>query len=172
MSRNKPPQILIRPARASDIDDIFAIRTGVTDNHLSHAQLAALGITPDAIRVAILGASPAWMAEVDGEAAGFVMVDGEDGSVFALFVRSTHEGLGLGRRLMAEAETFLLSRHATIWLTTDGSPAVRANGFYRRLGWHPVITDENGETRYEKRAAQSQSDVSGPVSPSSASESS
>ena len=40
---------IIRIAGQSDIKAIFDIRTSVRENHLSHDQLAEMGITPDAI---------------------------------------------------------------------------------------------------------------------------
>lgn len=139
----------IRLANSEDIETIFDIRTSVRENHLSREQLAEMGITPSAIRQAILDAPCAWIAEVDGVPAGFSMVDVEDGCVFAVFVRPEFEGMGLGRSLMNEAEALLFRHHPTLWLET--AEASRASGFYRRRGWQPVEQLPEGDVRFEKR---------------------
>ncbi|MDR5612409.1 MAG: GNAT family N-acetyltransferase [Arsenophonus sp.] len=76
------------------------------------------------------------------------MVDMEQGSIFALFVRSEFAGQGFGKILLTKAETFLFQQYKKIWLTTD--VASRACGFYQKLGWLPVENLQNGEIRLEK----------------------
>ncbi|MDV9034135.1 GNAT family N-acetyltransferase [Pseudomonas sp. RAC1] len=139
----------IRLADPDDIEAIFDIRTRVRENHLSYDQLVEMGITPDAIRQSIEDAPCAWIAEVDGVAAGFCMVDAEEGCVFAAFVLPAFEGLGVGRSLMNQAEAHLFQHHRTIWLET--AEASRASGFYRHLGWQAVEQLPEGDVRFEKR---------------------
>ncbi|MFP3515339.1 GNAT family N-acetyltransferase [Pseudomonas sp. SIMBA_077] len=141
-------QVSLRVAHFDDIDSIFDIRTRVKENHLSREQLAEMGITPDAIREALVQAPCVWIAEIDGICAGFSMADLQDGCVFAAFVLPEYEGLGLGRQLMDKAQTFLFERHPTIWLET--AEASRAYGFYRALGWTPVERLPEGDIRFEK----------------------
>lgn len=131
------------------MDAVFHIRTSVRENHLSLEQMATMGITPEAIREAIAAEPCAWLAEADGKAVGFAMVDAEEGCVFAVFILPEWEGRGLGRRLMAEAEASLFRRHETIWLETDGRS--RASGFYTHLCWKPAVNYENGDVRFEKK---------------------
>jgi ribosomal protein S18 acetylase RimI-like enzyme len=139
---------IVRNACDQDIGAMFEIRTRVKENHLSHAQLTEMGITPETIRQAIAAAPCAWIAQVDGTPVGFAMADVEDGSVFATFVLPEFEGCGLGRLLIGNAERFLFERHQTIWLeTAEGS---RASGFYRQLGWLPVADLPEGDVRFEK----------------------
>ena len=138
----------IRLAEQADIPAIFAIRTSVRENHLSHQQLTEMGITPDAIRQAMEAAPCVWVAEVEGVTVGFSMADAEDGCVFAAFVLSEFEGLGLGRSLMARAEDFLFQHHPSIWLETAENS--RASGFYRNLGWQAVANLPEGDIRFEK----------------------
>lgn len=141
----------IRLATQDDIEAIFAIRTAVAQNHLSREQLSALGITADAIAER-MGESPCvWLAQVDGVPVAFAMVDLDTGEVFALFVLPAHENLGLGRQLLAVAETALFERHDTLFLITDGRAHIRANGFYQRQGWSKVDTVDGDDVRYEKR---------------------
>jgi GNAT superfamily N-acetyltransferase len=138
----------IRLANPTDITAIFDIRTSVQENHLSHDQLAEVGITPETIRQTILETPCAWVAEVDGVPVGFSMVDVDDACVFAAFVLPEFEGLGLGRILMNKAEACLFQHHQTIWLET--AEASRASGFYRNLGWQPVENLPEGDVRFEK----------------------
>lgn len=147
-------QTLIRTARQDDVDILFSIRTSVVQNHLSVEQMAELGITPQVLADSIREAPCAWVAEVDGRPAAFVMVDLAKGEVFAMFVLPTHENLGLGRQLMAVAEAALFEHHDTLYLITDGRDEIRANGFYQRLGWVVVGQVEGDDVRYEKSRAQ------------------
>lgn len=66
--------IHIRPAAEADVDAVFHIRTSVKENHLSLEQMAAMGITPDAIREAIAAEPCVWLAEAGGKAVGFAML--------------------------------------------------------------------------------------------------
>lgn len=144
----------IRPARRGDADVIFDIRTSVEQNHQSRDELEAKGITPAAVGDMLEGDCPGWIAEEHGLPVAFAMADDVEGCVFAMFVRPGHEGRGLGRLLMREAETFLFGRHERIWLNTGTGEAIRANGFYRRLGWTAAGPAEGGQTRYEKARPQ------------------
>lgn len=143
-------RVLIRAATADDVDTLCAIRTSVVQNHLSLEQMADLGITPQVLRDTLRAAPCGWIAEVDGQAAGFSMVDLDEGEVFAMFVLPTHEKLGLGRQLMAVAEAALFECHDTLYLVTDGRDEIRANGFYQRLGWSVVGQVDGDDVRYEK----------------------
>ena len=77
------------------------------------------------------------VAEDHGELVGSVIAgwDGWRGSVYRLAVAPTHRRRGLGRRLLAEAETHLHSvgarRLGAIVVETE--PA--ATGFWRAAGW-------------------------------------
>ncbi|CAM3747386.1 N-acetyltransferase GCN5 [Pseudomonas reidholzensis] len=141
----------LRLASPSDIDLLFDIRTSVQQNHLSREQMQAMGITPAAIGDAIRAAPCVWIAELQGEAAGFAMVDIDDGELFALFVRPHLEGKGVGRLLLQQAEESLFQRHETIHLTTDADEAMRAVGFYRRHGWAWAGAVDDRDARFEKR---------------------
>ena len=121
--------VLIRVATVGDVDSLFAIRTSVAQNHLSREQMAALGITPQVLTQAIRDSDCVWIADVEGQPVAFTMIDQAEGELFALFVRPGYENRGLGRQLMAVAETALFARHERIFLITDGRDLIRANGF-------------------------------------------
>lgn len=157
MSRHETPgnlagennsEICVRLAKTTDIDAIFAIRLSVKENPISRDRLREMGITAVAIREAILASPCVWIAEIGQIPAGFSMACTAEASVFALFIRPEFEGLGLGRALLANAESYLFQHHQKIWLVTDGNS--RANGFYRKLGWHPAEDLADGDIRLEK----------------------
>jgi GNAT superfamily N-acetyltransferase len=100
----------IRIATDADIPAIFDVRTSVRENHLSLDALADLGITPASVAEMLRSTMRAWVAEDDGgEVVAFAMADAAEATVFAIFVRPDHEGRGLGRRLMREAESWLFA---------------------------------------------------------------
>lgn len=143
----------IRHALPADIPAVFEVRTGVRENHMSMAELAEIGVTPDTLSGMLEGDGCGWVAEEEGRVLAFAMADAADATVFALFVRDGCEGRGLGRLLMAEAEQWLFARGcAQIWLETDSDRAVRANGFYRHLGWTDDGLQDDGQVRFIKRA--------------------
>lgn len=128
--------IQVREARETDIEEIFAIRTSVAENHLSLEQLGEMGITQEAIAAMIAQGPCLWVAEIDRVPVGFSMVRDETACVFGLFVRADHEGRSVGRLLLERAERHLFAKFDEIWLETElGS---RAYAFYERAGWLPV----------------------------------
>ncbi len=127
----------VRPAAAGDMDDIFHVRTSVTENRLSEAELAELGITPASLTRAIdTGSMRGWCAEAaaGGQVVGFSMIDLAEREVFALFVLPEAEGTGIGSALLAAAVDALFDRVLEpISLSTGRDSGAR--GFYERRGW-------------------------------------
>jgi ribosomal-protein-alanine N-acetyltransferase len=134
----------LRPALASDIAAMHAIRTAVRENRLSDP----LSVT-EASYVPLLEGGRGWVAESDGQAVGFAVLDPAAGSVWALFVDSAWEGIGVGRalhdRLLDGAVAGGLDR---LWLATG--PGSRAERFYERLGWTRAGADGAGDIRLER----------------------
>ena len=147
------PTTAIRPAGEADIPAIFSIRTAVTENHMSAAELAAAGITPAMVATSMrAGTAALWLATHRGQACGFAMARADKGDLFALFVLRHAEGLGIGTALLQEAETWLGAHGVTeAWLMTGGEPGLRAPGFYESRCWRLDGTDEDGTLRYVKR---------------------
>ena len=139
----------IRPATPRDVAGIFHVRTSVRENVLSRTELAQMGITEAAITELITDGPCAWVAVDGDEVVGFSMIDAQEGSLFAAFVLPSHEGRGLGRRLVDAAEGQLFRDHAVAWLETGA--ATRAAGFYRKLGWGNECDVGNGDIRLEKQ---------------------
>lgn len=138
----------IRPAVRGDVDAMFRIRCAVTENTLSVAELAELGITPAAIAERVTASPCAWVARDQGQVVGFAMVDLDDACLFAAFVEPAHQGRGLGVQLIQACETALFQRHARAWLETAGDS--RAARLYARLGWVRTEDLGNGDIRMEK----------------------
>lgn len=139
-------------ATPDDIETLFDIRTSVEQNHQSREELSALGVTPDSIAEMLQTRSRAWLAHVDGTAAGFSMADSARATIFAVFVRPGFEKQGIGRALMAEAEAWLFRQGwDQIWLATGSDESLRALGFYRHLGWVPAGVLDDGQIRFVKR---------------------
>jgi GNAT superfamily N-acetyltransferase len=142
-----------RIACPADVASMSDVRTSVVENQMSVEALACIGVTPDTVAAILAGDSRAWVAEEDGRIVAFSMADTGKATVFAMFVRPGHEGVGLGRALMTEAEQWLFSRRCEeIRLSTDRDPRVRAHGFYQHLGWRDDGIQEDGQVRYTKRS--------------------
>lgn len=138
----------IRPAELGDVDAMFQIRTAVTENTLTVAELAELGITPESIAQRVAGAPCAWVALADQQVVGFAMVDLDEACLFAAFVQPAHQGLGLGRQLIQACEDALFQRHPSAWLETAASS--RAAQLYAQSGWSEVQDLGEGDIRMEK----------------------
>lgn len=142
----------IRPAAIADIPTLFAIRTAVRENHMSMSELAAAGVTPDAVAELLTsGDAAAWIGLCEGKPSGFSMVRLGEGDVFALFVLPDAEGRGLGSLLLAEAEKWLaFCGVETAWLLTGGEPGLRAASFYASRGWRLAGRERDGQLRFTK----------------------
>jgi GNAT superfamily N-acetyltransferase/2'-5' RNA ligase len=144
----------LREIEPHDIPALFAVRVATRQNALSLDELTSLGITEESV-LATLGATHrGWLCEEDGRVVGFAMGNRENGEMWVIALLPEFEGRGIGAALMARVEEWLWSEGwSEIWLTTDTDPALRAYGFYRRLGWadHEI---KDG-LRYMKKARPS-----------------
>jgi len=147
-------QFALRVAVSTDIKDMFRVRTSVHDNHLSLEQMAEMGITHDTLPAMLVGTGRGWVVESQGKVVGFSMADVEESTIFAVFIDPEFEGNGLGKRLTHAAEKWLFAEGCEeIWLNTDENLAVRANGFYRHLGWQEDGPADDNQTRFIKKAS-------------------
>ena len=124
------------------------MRFSVSENLLTPEQLAERGITNATVAASFLADSKGWVAIDQDEIVAFSIADREEASIFALFVLPTHEGRGIGSRLLDLALQWLWDNGADrAWLTT--APDSRAAGFYERRGWRNVGTDSSGDVSFE-----------------------
>lgn len=141
----------IRVASAADVPALFVVRTSVRENHMTLAALESIGITPLSVTGMLRSGGRAWVAERNGQIVAFSMAKASEATVFAMFVRPEFEGQGLGHALMQEAESWLYEQGCQeIWLLTDARPEVRANGFYRHLGWIDAGIQPDGQIKFIK----------------------
>jgi GNAT superfamily N-acetyltransferase len=119
-----------RQATTADIPAMSKIRLSVTENVLSDPSRITQQMYEDYLE--LLGRG--WVAEVDGEVAGFSYANSTDASIWALFISPEYEGRGLAKRLLTMAVS---------WLFEQGWPQVRlstgagtrADRFYAAQGW-------------------------------------
>lgn len=89
-----------------------------------------------------------WLCEVDKEIVGFAIVDLQENSIWALFVKPEFEQKGIGRKLhSAMLDWYFAQPQSNVWLTT--SPSTRAELFYIKSGWSKVGVNTEGEIKFE-----------------------
>ena len=136
--------LAFRRMTTDDLPAAFELRVSTAENAVTLAELEAdYGITPESLAQDMQREVRGWLCETAGEVpgalVGFAMGDRATGEVQVVAVRPGHEGLGIGRRLLAAVRDWLVSEgHDEIWLLSNPDPGVRAHGFYRRLGWRPT----------------------------------
>jgi ribosomal protein S18 acetylase RimI-like enzyme len=131
-----------RETRSTDIEALFEIRALTRENAFSRESLAELGITPASVAAGFSGGLlKGWVCSHGSRIVGFCTGHAETGEVLVLAVLPQYEGLGIGKRLLAQVVEALRAAGCTrIWLAASATPTVRSYGFYRALGWRP-----NGE---------------------------
>ena len=135
---------MIRTATLSDVPEMNRLRLQVRENVLSDPSRITEAMTADAITATGRG----WVFTQHGEILGFSIARDGDPSIWVLFTRPGHEGLGIGHALHQAAVDWLWSRGAErIWLTTD--PGTRAERFYRERRWRIARRLASGEVRME-----------------------
>lgn len=116
-----------------------AIREAVTENALTS------GIIDHAQYVqAISVDGRAWVCVDAGVVVGFACGRVVQRDIYALFLRASHHGRGIGSHLLTLVEDWLFGQGlAEIRLTTE--PGTRAERLYRRRGWIERGHIENGD---------------------------
>jgi ribosomal protein S18 acetylase RimI-like enzyme len=140
--------ITFRRAAPDDTPACIVLRGMTRENAFSVEKLAALGITLESWRSAIAdGSLPGHVAIVDDRIVGYCFGERETGEIAVLALLPSHEGQGVGRRLLnlvvADFRELGLAR---LFLSCSSDPAVRSYGFYRHLGWRSTGTfDDRGD---------------------------
>lgn len=129
-----------RKIQSADIERMFVIRASTRENPISKERLAQMGVTPESMlqgleREHLCG----WVCLVDNAVVGFCCADLNTGEVLVLALLPEFEGQGIGRQLLNHVVAELKEQGTQrIWLAADSDPAIRAYGFYRKLGWVPT----------------------------------
>lgn len=133
-----------REATVADIPALSEVRRSVRENVLSDPGK----VTREMFAAYLCDSGKGWLCEIDGEAVGFSVAAAEDASIWALFVKPSHEGRGIGKRLLRLATDWLFETGAAIIvLSTD--PHTRADRFYAEQGWRRGESKSDGEVRYQ-----------------------
>ena len=107
---------------------------------MSADRLAELGITESSWSARVRqGELEGFVAEHEATLVGYCFGDVATGEIVVLALLPSHEGLGLGRRLLAMTVDRLKAQgHSRLFLGCSDDPSHRSHGFYRRLGWRPT----------------------------------
>ena len=138
------PSIKYREATTQDIEQIMAVRHSVIENTLTDPT----SISPVDVQEYITTRGKGWVAEQKTTIVGFSILDTRENSIWALFVRPGHEGLGIGRRL----QEIMLRAHfagSKVSLTLTTTKGTRAERFYMRSGWQVIGHLDEDELRFE-----------------------
>jgi ribosomal protein S18 acetylase RimI-like enzyme len=127
-----------REMTAEDVPAVLAVRFATRENAITLEELAEdYGITPASIVESLRGSDVrGWLCTAAGAVIGFAMGDRSSGEVLVVATLPDYEGRGIGKTLLARVCDWLFAEgHDEIWLGANPDPAVRATGFYRKLGW-------------------------------------
>ena len=105
--------------------------------------LASLDRGADVRTLAVLERETVFVAEIEGEPAGYVAVQRADVAVRVdqLFVSPEHEAEGVGRQLLEHAEGYAISEGALTLQVVVSHADRRATDFYRGRGFVPAGED-------------------------------
>jgi GNAT superfamily N-acetyltransferase/phosphoglycolate phosphatase-like HAD superfamily hydrolase len=142
---HRPVAHVVRPIAVADVDQVFQVRTAVTDNHMSEDELREIGITRESVAAQLQsGEFIGWVATSDERIVGFSLATGATREINALFVLPEKSGYGIGMELLNAAVGHLRNLSADpVRLRTD--PSTPAYAFYLRRGWRDTGIDHEGE---------------------------
>jgi aminoglycoside 6'-N-acetyltransferase I len=129
--------IVIRSATISDSDELARLVSELgypTSPAQMHGRLEAILADADYSTLVAL---------IDAQIAGFIGVavhpsyeaDGLYGQIMALVVASAHRRRGIGKALVASAETLLTRRGVQVVVVTTGNHRAEAHAFYEKSGY-------------------------------------
>jgi GNAT superfamily N-acetyltransferase len=132
--------------RPEDVAGALEMRGRTRENAVGPEELQEVyGITAESLRGQMAGSLFGWVAEAEGRIVGFAMGDAATGEVGVVALLPEWEGQGIGRGLLRPVMDGLIAAgHRRLWLLANPDPAVRASGFYARLGWRST-GDMRGE---------------------------
>ena len=136
--------MIFRQAFNQDISGMRDVRMSVAENVLSDPDR----IPPDLYAQYINEIGRGWVCEINGEIVGFSVACLPDNSIWALFVKPSCEGQGIGKRLLKMATDWLFENGATEIRLSTGI-RTRADEFYQRQGWRRGQLRDNAEVEYK-----------------------
>jgi GNAT superfamily N-acetyltransferase len=136
--------MIFRQAFNKDIPAMHKVRISVVENKLSDPNR----ITPEMYISYLNEIGRGWICEVDEEIIGFSVACLKDSSIWALFVKPTYEGQGIGKKLLKMAVDWLFENEVTEIFLSTGTKT-RADEFYQQQGWKKGKLLDNGEIEYK-----------------------
>lgn len=140
---------VIRKMVPEDVTASLAMRARTRENAIDLDELREVyGITPQTAAEALRTRQTGFLLEDRGAVAGFCIGDRPTGEVVVLALLPDYEGRGWGRRLLGLVHEVLIAEgHQTVWLWASSDPAVRATGFYARMGYRPTGESDHGDVK-------------------------
>ena len=137
-----------REAIPNDISAMKVIRDNVKEN-----ALVSISIEPNDYMKALFEDGKGWTCLSNDQVVGFSCGRIIQKDVWALFIDSTHEGRGIGNKLMEILENWMFSNGCQeIRLST--TPQTRADRLYRRRGWREIGSLPTGEVEFRLRKSE------------------
>ncbi len=132
-----------RQATSADINAMMKIRNSVNENKLSDPTKVSTQMYLDYLDKLGRG----WVCEIENRVVGFCYADKVNHSIWALFIDSSVEGMGIGKQLLKMAVDYLMELGASeIKLTTEAN--THADRFYQAMGWHRGEVNDDGEVTF------------------------
>ena len=132
-----------REITPADLPATLHIRMSTIEHPFTLEQLRESGITAESLTQMIATTHKGWLCEIEGEIVGFAIGDRSQSELWVIAVLPSHEGKGIGRRLMTLVQDWLFDEGCErLWLVT-GLPMSRAYFLYRNLGW--IDCGSNGD---------------------------
>jgi GNAT superfamily N-acetyltransferase len=126
----------------NELGALYEIRHSVTENRLGSIVIPR----DEVIRRCCEGG--AWICLDDGRAVAFSIASMHPVAMpWALFVRPSHEGRGIGQQLMAYSMDWFREQKASV-VTLSTDPETRADRFYQRQGWTRGGVNAAGEVAF------------------------
>lgn len=132
--------VIFREAGLEDIPALSEVRLSVRENALSDPNR----ITREMYETYLCEIGKGWLCEADGRVVGFSVASLKDASIWALFVKPSHEGRGIGQRLLRLATSWLFEMGVSA-ITLSTAPGTRADSWYERQGWERGGIRPDGE---------------------------
>jgi GNAT superfamily N-acetyltransferase len=125
----------LRPMPLAGVQARFGAEE-VAREQRSSALLASLGVTAPPREVHLLtGRVILWECVAGPQVVGHCAGDCLTGEILSLEVVASHEGRGIGRKLLLHVADCLRAAGARrVWVVGPADPRVRAHGFYRAVG--------------------------------------
>lgn len=145
----------LRQIQRSDFAEVWRIRYAVRENTLRPGRL-----DDEDLRRETEDSGRGWVVEGATGLLAFAVGNARTGNIWALFVHPDAEGRGHGLALHDTMLHWLWSQGLDkLWLNTG--PGTRAEGFYRRRGWHVTARTDSGELRLEIQRPETPSFTAG-----------